>query len=354
MNANTPLDPVRTGPSLRAPKKRSPALLGKALAAALMLLAVLVLSLGMGAVSYGPVAVVRALFGLSGADADPMAVVIIRDLRLARTLVAGAAGAALALSGALLQGLFRNPLADPYILGASSGASLGAALALVFVRTPGAASIGAFAGALGAVALSGAAARSTARSGSMTAILLAGTAVSALGAAGVTLLVSLREKDLYTVYYWLLGSFNGKGWRELAVLGPLALLTAAAAYFLARPLDVLAAGEDSARSLGVDVRILRAAAVSVAALGTAAAVAAGGVVGFVGLVGPHIARLIFGHSHSRLIPASACAGAILLISADALSRSILAPLELPVGVLTAFAGAPFFLVLLARGSGARR
>lgn len=321
-----------------------------ALAVLGLLALVLLLSLGMGAVSYGPRAVLSALLGTSGEGADPVASVIVRDLRLARTLAAGLAGAALAVSGVLLQGLFRNPLADPYILGTSAGASLGAAAALVFVRTPGSASMGAFAGALGAAVLSGAAARSTARSGSTTSVLLAGTAVSALCSAGVTLLVSLRQQDLYAVYFWLLGSFNGRGWRELAVLAPLAAATTGAALLLARPLDVLAAGEESARSLGLDVRLLRASAVAVAALGTAAAVAAGGVVGFVGLVAPHAARLVFGPSHVRLIPAAAAAGAVLLMAADALARTVLAPLELPVGVLTAFAGAPFFLVLLARGN----
>jgi iron complex transport system permease protein len=338
----------------RAPRHEARGRAVKAIFSLIVLAAVLVLSLGMGSVAYNPKAVLAALAGKSGAQADSTAVVIIRDLRLARTLVAAVAGATLAVSGVLLQGLFRNPLADPYILGASSGASLGGAIALVFVRTPEAASAGAFLGALGAVALSGAAARSTARSGSSTAILLAGTAVSALCSAGVTLLVSIREQDLHTVYFWLLGSFNGKGWRELAVLGPLAALTFVAALFLARPLDVLAAGEDSALSLGVDVRILRAAAVAVSALGTAAAVAAGGIVGFVGLVGPHVARLIFGSPHRRLVPAAACMGAILLMASDALARTVLSPLELPVGVLTAFAGAPFFLVLLARRSGGHR
>ncbi len=326
--------------------------LAYSLAALGLLVLVLLASLGMGAVSYGPREVAAVLLGKQGAD--PVAAVILRDLRLARTLAAGLAGAALAVSGVLLQGLFRNPLADPYILGTSAGAALGAAAALVFVRTPGSASLGAFAGALGAAALSGAAARATSRSGSTTAVLLAGTAVSALCSAGVTLLVSLRQQDLYAVYFWLLGSFNGRGWKELAVLAPLTALVSGAALLLARPLDVLAAGEESARSLGLDVRLLRAVAVALAALGTAAAVAAGGVVGFVGLVAPHAARLVFGPSHARLIPASVVAGAVLLMSADALARTVLAPLELPVGVLTAFAGAPFFLVLLARRDGGRR
>lgn len=342
-----------TRPRRGGPAGRSAARNLYALGALGLLAAVLVLSLGMGAVPYSPRAVLAALKGGTPGEADPVASVIIRDLRLARTLAAGLAGAALAVSGALLQGLFRNPLADPYILGTSAGASLGAAAALVFVRTPGSASLGAFVGALGAAALAGAAARSTARSGSTTSVLLAGTAVSALCSAGVTLLVSLRQQDLYAVYFWLLGSFNGRGWRELAVLAPLTAATTGAALVLARPLDVLASGEESARSLGLDVRLLRAAAVSVAALGTAAAVAAGGVVGFVGLVAPHAARLAFGPSHGRLIPASAVAGAVLLMAADALARTVLAPLELPVGVLTAFAGAPFFLVLLARRGGGR-
>ncbi|HSV56929.1 MAG TPA: iron ABC transporter permease [Magnetospirillaceae bacterium] len=307
---------------------------------------VLVLSLGMGSVRYTPRTVLAAFLGSS--DADPAAIVIIRDLRLARTLVAGLAGAALAVSGTLLQGLFRNPLADPYILGASSGASLGAALALVFVRSPGTASLGAFVGALAAAALAGSAARSTARAGSTTAILLAGTAVSALCSAGVTLLLTLHQQDLYAVFFWLLGSFNGRGWRELTVLAPLFSATALAAFLLARPLDVLACGEDSARALGLDVRLLRAAVIATAALGTAAAVAAGGVIGFVGLAAPHAARLALGPAHSRILPAASLAGAVLLMTADALARTVLAPLELPVGILTALAGAPFFLALLAR------
>ncbi|HRZ90917.1 MAG TPA: iron chelate uptake ABC transporter family permease subunit, partial [Spirochaetia bacterium] len=223
--------------------------LAYALAALGLLVLVLLASLGMGAVSYGPREVAAVLLGKQGAD--PVAAVILRDLRLARTLAAGLAGAALAVSGVLLQGLFRNPLADPYILGTSAGAALGAAAALVFVRTPGSASLGAFAGALGAAALSGAAARATSRSGSTTAVLLAGTAVSALCSAGVTLLVSLRQQDLYAVYFWLLGSFNGRGWKELAVLAPLTALVSGTALLLARPLDVLAAGEESARSLGL-------------------------------------------------------------------------------------------------------
>lgn len=312
-------------------------------------------SLCLGSVSLTPLEVLQALgaklFGLQGID--PISVAIVWQLRLARSLLAAVAGAALGASGAVLQGLFRNPLADPYSMGVSAGASLGAVIAIVAGFSTGLSFVGAieissFAGALGASFLVYMAARVSRRISPTAALLLAGAAVGSFVSAAVALIVTFNDKDLHSVFYWMLGGFGGKGWKDLATAAPAAAVSLAGALFLARPLDVLAAGEETAGTLGLDVSLLRRLAVLTASLGAAAAVSAGGVIGFVGLLGPHFARLIVGPLHRRLIPLSAAAGAVLLMTADALSRSVAAPLELPVGIVTAFIGAPVFLHLLSR------
>ena len=297
------------------------------------------------------------LFGI-GAGADPVTTAIIWELRLARTLLAGAAGAALGASGAVLQGLFGNPLADPYSMGVSSGASLGAVAVIVLgakigLGFTGSIQLASFAGALAAAVVVYLAARVNRRTSPAAALLLAGAAVGSFISAIVSLIVALNNKDLSMVFYWMLGGFGGKGWREFWTTVPAVALSLAAAFLLAKPLDLLAAGEETAGTLGLDVALLRRLAVAVASLGAASAVAAGGVIGFVGLLGPHFARLAVGPLHRRLIPLSAVAGAILLMLADGLARSVAAPLELPVGIVTALIGAPVFLYLLARSGEGR-
>jgi len=311
-------------------------------------------SLCLGSVSLKPAEVFAALgaglFGTPGAD--EVTVVIVWQLRLARTLLAGVAGAALGASGAVLQGLFRNPLADPYSLGVSSGASLGAVFVIALgpkigLAFPGATETAAFAGALASSAVVYAVATANRRTAPTAALLLAGAAVGSFLSAIVSLIVSLNDKDLHTVFFWMLGGFGGKGWSDLASAFPAALVAVTASILLARPLDILGAGEESAGILGLNVGLLRALAVAAASLGAAAAVAAGGIIGFVGLLGPHFARLVVGSLHRRMIPVSAAAGAILLMLADAIARSAAAPVELPVGIVTALIGAPVFLRLLA-------
>jgi len=312
-------------------------------------------SLCLGSVPLSPTEVIGALGAkLFGATRgiDEVTIVIVWQLRLARTLLAGVAGAALGTSGAVLQGLFRNPLADPYSLGVSSGASLGAVAAIALgskigLAFPGATEAAAFAGALASAAIVYAVATANRRAAPTAALLLAGAAVGSFLSAIVSLIVSLNDKDLHTVFFWMLGGFGGKGWADLATALPAALIAIVASLFLARPLDILGAGEESAGILGLNVSILRGLAVAAASLGAAAAVAAGGVIGFVGLLGPHFARLIVGSLHKRLIPVSAAAGAILLMLADTIARSAAAPMELPVGIITALLGAPIFLRLLA-------
>ncbi len=326
----------------------------------------LLASLCLGAAPIAPRAVLAALAAralpghpLFGA-ADPVTTTIIWELRLARSLIAAVAGAALGTSGAVLQGLFRNPLADPYALGVSSGASLGAVLAIAIGIAPplarsGGVEAAAFAGAIAAAAIVYAVARAGVRTAPTAALLLAGAAVGSFLSAAVSLIVSLNDRDLHRVFFWLLGGFGGKSWGELWSALPPAAAAVGLAMLLARPLDLLGAGEEAAASLGLDVGKTRFLAVAASSLGAAAAVSSGGVIGFVGLIGPHFARIIVGPAHRRLIPASALAGAALLALADALARSVAAPLELPVGVVTALVGAPLFLRLLARDrSGAWR
>lgn len=317
-------------------------------------------SLCLGSVRLPPREVAAAILNRLSAgrtEVEPVTAAIVWELRLARTLLAGTAGASLGAAGAVLQGLFRNPLADPYSLGVASGASLGAVGAIALgITSPlawlGATELFAFAGALGSALLVYLVARTSRRAAPATALLLAGAAVGSFVSAMVSLIVTLHDRDLHQVFFWMLGGFGGKSWPDLAAALPPALASIALSLVLSRPLDLLGAGEEAATALGLDVAKTRRLAVAASSLGAAAAVSAGGVIGFVGLLGPHIARLAAGPGHRRLLPLSAAAGATLLMVADAISRSIAAPLELPVGVITALAGAPFFLVLLARRGGA--
>ncbi|HTX73333.1 MAG TPA: iron ABC transporter permease [Rectinemataceae bacterium] len=323
--------------------------------AVLLFVAALFGSLCLGAAPIAPGTVLRALGSrfFRGVLADPMAVTIVWELRLARTLVAGVSGAALGCAGAVLQGLFRNPLADPYALGVSSGASLGAVVALALrITAPlvatGAVQVSAFVGALAAAAIVWAVAGIGLSRASTASLLLAGAAVGSFLGALVSLVVTFDQGDLQRVFFWLLGGFGGKSWPDLVAVLPGAAISIAVGMALARPLDILGAGEEAAASLGLEVRRTRALAVSAAALGAAAAVSVGGIIGFVGLLGPHFARLLVGSGHRRLIPAAAASGAALLMAADAAARSIAVPLELPVGIVTALVGAPLFLYLLVR------
>jgi iron complex transport system permease protein len=317
-----------------------------------LLLAVLVVSLGLGAVPLAPGQVLGALATHTpwGGPANPVDVTIVWDLRLARALLAALIGAGLAATGAALQGLFRNPLADPFVVGASGGAALGATLAITAgLRLTGAGfgpvPLAAFVGALLAVATVYVVAEVGGHAPAM-ALLLAGVALSTLLSAAVSLLMLLNDRALHEVFAWLMGSLGGRSWTHLWASGPYLLGGMGVLWLLARPLDALACGEETAQSLGLSLPQARGAIVAAASLTTAAAVAAGGIIGFVGLIAPHAARLLFGADHVRLIPTSALLGALLLLLADDLARTALAPIELPVGIVTALLGGPFFLYLL--------
>jgi len=315
-----------------------------------LLALVLVVSLGVGAVFLPPGRVLGALFHPSDPGAKATDVAIVHDLRLARVLLAALIGAGLAAAGAAFQGLFRNPLADPYVVGASGGAALGASLAIIIGLTWRFAGFGpvplaAFVGSLLAVFIVYFIAEVGGKASAIE-LLLAGAALSTLLSAITSLLMLVRDSTLHEVFTWTMGGLSGRSWPHLRNSGPYLLVGLVALWLMARPLDALASGEETAESLGLPLRRARGALVAAASLTTAAAVAAGGIIAFVGLIAPHAARLLFGASHHRLIPASALMGALLLVLADDLARTVLAPVELPVGIVTALLGGTFFLYLL--------
>ncbi len=315
-----------------------------------------------GAVAAGPVAVPWAHLGpillerlglLAGADVKAAHALIVWDLRLPRALGAALVGAVLAASGTVMQGVFRNPLASPYLLGIASGASAGAALAIVLGLAGLWLPLGAFAGgALVVAAVYGLAAGRAGGERGVT-LILAGVALGALFSAATSFLIFLSGERMPEIVFWIMGSLGRVGWGALAWLAPLALLGLALLLPFMRELNALALGEAGARSLGIEPRRFVRGLLLVTTALTAAAVSVTGTIGFVGLITPHALRLLVGPDHRVLLPAAALGGALFLVLADALARTVWAPLELPVGVLTAFTGAPFFLyLLLARRAGA--
>jgi len=280
---------------------------------------------------------------------------IVFQIRLPRVIGAALIGAALATAGALFQGLLRNPLADPYIIGTSSGAALGATIAmtlpinLAFLGF-GLVPLAAFVGALSAVIV----VYNLARVGSRTPIvsmLLAGFVVSALLAAIIAFLMAISERvnlSLHSVYSFLMGHVSVVGWEQIAVVAPLVIGGIIGGRFFAYHLNAFSLGEEGAAYLGIDVERDKIFVLAIGSLLTAAAVSIGGLIGFVGLVMPHAVRLSLGPDHRLLLPASALAGALFVVVADLLARVVLAPTEIPVGIITAIVGAPFFLYLLRR------
>jgi iron complex transport system permease protein len=279
---------------------------------------------------------------------------ILLDIRLPRVALIGLAGASLACSGAAYQGLFRNPLADPYLIGVAAGAGLGAVAVMtlqaggLLAGAPLAVPAGAFGGALVAV-LAVYRLGHTGRSGESTALILAGVAVGALASALSTYLMVRGGQQVARVLAFLLGGYGGAGWGAVLAVAPAALVGIAVLHRYARPLNLLLFDEQQAARLGVDVERVRLVIIVAATLTTAAAVAFTGLIGFVGLIVPHTARLLVGADHRRVMPLATIGGAAFLMLADLAARTAAAPQELPLGVVTAVAGAPFFLYLLRRG-----
>ncbi len=339
---------------LRPTALRAP---GTVIAGVVLVLAAL-LGILVGPVSLGLKPVLLELFdkvffldiasGLSKQEAA-----ILWQLRVPRVVLAGLVGAMLALAGAAYQGVFRNPLADPYLLGVAAGAGLGATLAISYLPNargwiidplPLAAFIGALVGVTATYALG----RASTRSRTTATLVLAGVAMASFFTALQTY-VQQRETDtLRQVYTWILGQLTTASWREVVLVFPYILVSSVGILLHRRLLDVMSVGDEEADSLGVDTRRIRLIVVIAASLGTAAAVAVSGLIGFVGIIVPHTVRLLLGASYRLVLPLSIVFGAAFLILTDLVGRTAIAPAEIPIGVITAFLGAPFFVFVLRR------
>jgi iron complex transport system permease protein len=298
-----------------------------------------------GAVPIGPGDVLGALFGSDDTNGT-----IIRELRLPRVLGAALVGGALAGSGVLLQGLLRNPLADPFVTGTQAGASLAAVLAVSLGASALVVPVASFVGAMLAIALVWRLARLGGRTTVLT-VLLAGVVLTSFAGAVITLVLTSSDRlslRLRAVLGWLQGGVSVISWNELAVAALIVGMGIVAAVLLAPRIDAYAFGEETAAALGIDLDRTTGAVLATTALLTGAAVAIAGLVGFVGLVVPHALRFLLGATHRRLLIASLPAGAAVLVLADLGARTLLAPAELPAGVITGVVGAPFFLALLVR------
>ena len=288
------------------------------------------------------------------AVSDAKAGKILLGLRLPRALLSYIVGAALAVSGTAMQGVFQNPMAEPGLLGVSSGAAVGAAVAMIFeLQTTalgfGAVALCAFVGGTLTVLLVLGIARTRGRASTLS-LLLSGIAVSSFLSAVLAGMLTLNHDKIEVVYRWTMGSFTASSWNKVFLAFPVTLLGTLLLRVLARELNALQMGETEARLLGVSAGRLRALTLAVSTLVTAAAVSLSGVIGFVGLMAPHAVRALSGPDHRSLIPLSALAGGLVLLIADTLARTVMPPIELPVGVVTSFFGGPFFLILLRRAN----
>ncbi|MDD3888420.1 MAG: iron chelate uptake ABC transporter family permease subunit [Syntrophomonadaceae bacterium] len=325
----------------------------------IVLLGAFVLGISIGAVFIPPAEVVRILFShipgfgsYISTGLQPEHEIIIIIMRFPRVMLAALVGAGLALAGATFQGLFRNPMADPYVIGVSSGAALGAVSSILFqliFNIPAHFGIPAFAFifAVMTIFLVYNLAKVGGKVPVMT-LLLAGIAVNSLISALVSLCMFFSGDQLHQVVFWLMGGFSGRGWDYVYMFIPYGVVGSIVIFIYARELNAMLLGEEPAQHLGVEVEQIKRRLLIAAALLTGACVSVSGLIGFVGLVIPHIVRMLFGPDHRILLPAVALIGAAFLLIADVLARVIIAPGELPVGIITALIGGPFFIYLLRR------
>jgi iron complex transport system permease protein len=277
---------------------------------------------------------------------------IVLDIRLPRIILAGLVGSALAIAGATYQGLFRNPLADPYLIGVAQGASLGAVIGFILPAAWNLTGIGvipmfAFIGAIVATIIVYLLAR-RGKTLPVTTLILAGVALSALLSSIVSYLIISSGNKLHNIIFWMMGSFSSSSWSQVLIVLPYVAIGIAVIVIFARLLNVMQLDEEQAQQLGVNVESYKLILLAAATLITAASVSFVGTIGFVGIIIPHAVRLIWGADHRYLLPLAILTGAIFMILTDLVSRTVLAPTEIPIGVITAICGAPFFLYLLRR------
>lgn len=331
---------------------------GSALLVLGVLLACSVLAIAVGAVDLPVGSVIAELLDrLPGIDItsglSEREAAILWELRMPRVVLAGMVGGMLAMAGAGFQGVFRNPLADPYLLGVAAGAGLGATLAIAYVPDDSGwvvspLPLAAFAGALLGVAVTYALGRSATRTYAAATLILAGVAVAAFLTATQTFIQQRNTETFREVFAWIMGALGTVGWEEVRLILPYVIASAVGLLLYRRLMDVMGVGDEEADSVGIKAARVRLVVVAAATLGTAAAVAVSGLIGFVGIIVPHAIRLVLGSSYRVILPLSLGFGAAFLIIADLIARTVIAPAEIPIGVITAFFGAPFFLVVLAR------
>ena len=320
------------------------------------LLVALVFAAGHGQLDVPPSEVLGSLMHRIGLDIGPMphhpqGENTLWQVRFPRVVMAALAGACLATAGALMQGVFGNPLAEPGVVGVSAGAAVAAATAIVFELTfagTWTVAVCAFIGGLVTTTLVYVMSRDGSRTEVVT-LVLTGIAINAMTSAGLAFLMFLGDTQAREeIVFWTLGSLNGSRWQYVGVVFPMAVVGIAAAMYLAPKLDLLALGDRAARHVGVDVERLRMSTIVVVAVLTAAAVAFCGIISFIGLIVPHLIRMVAGPGHRLLVPASALGGAVLLVLADLWARTLVAYADLPIGMLTALVGGPFFFWLIRR------
>jgi len=326
---------------------------GWTLAALTFLLGSLLLGLGIGPVRIGPGPIAEAVVAHLPlvhvrSHLSPVEDAIVWQLRAPRVVLAMLVGSMLAVAGSAYQGVFRNPLADPYLLGVAAGAGLGATVAISYTSArPGELlPLSAFAGATVGVGAAYVLGRSVGGARTTGTLILAGVTVAAFMTAAQTFVQQQRTQNLREVYSWLLGGFGTASWHEVWLAAPYVAASSAVIGAHRRVLDVLSVGDDEAASLGLNVARVRLFLVVAATVGTAAAVAVSGLIGFVGIIVPHTIRLVVSTSYRAVVPLSLLAGGGFLVLTDVLARTLLSPSELPIGVVTAFLGAPFFAVVL--------
>ena len=318
---------------------------GRWIAAGAVLLLVSLLAVGLGSVHLSPVQVLRALWGVG----DPNAVTIVRVLRVPRIVLGMLVGAGLGMSGASLQGVMRNPLAEPYLLGVSGGAAVGAVIAVSLGAGAGLVPLAAFVGAVLAVTVAFAVAHAAPGRGDARVLLMAGVIVGAFANAAIMLLLANADAStMRGALWWMMGSVSAASWTQIGWLSLYVFVGGGLLIAWARAIDILALGEDAAAGLGLEADRAARRVYLVASLVAAATVAAAGLIGFVGLVVPHMARRLGASGHRAVILGSALLGAALVVASDLLARVAMPPAELPLGAVTAIIGVPFFLLQLRR------
>lgn len=291
-----------------------------------------------------------SIFDLSKAADLETSTYIIWQVRLPRVILSVLVGASLAISGAILQGIFKNPMAEPYIIGVSFGGAFGATIVILFgagfgLVTTFSIPLFAFTGALIASVVVYRLASVGGRV-PVSALILSGIAISSFLSALISLMMAFKGRDLYTLVFWLMGGFSARNWYHVGMVLPFFIIAFPVVFAFARELNVMLLGDERAKQLGIDVEKAKKYLIVASALLAGAAVSVSGLIGFVGLIIPHVVRLIIGPDHRLLIPCVALAGGIFLVFADTLSRVLLPPTEIPVGIITALFGAPFFIYLL--------